>query len=57
MQSEYDSTRQIVNLGLTGTLLGVVARFITHANIAVLIGTVGGLLVAFFLAAIRGEQV
>jgi len=56
MQSEYDNTRQIVNLGLTGTLLGVVARFITHANIAVLIGTVGGLLVAFFLAAIRGEQ-
>jgi len=57
MQNEYDSTRQIVNLGLTGTLLGVVARFITHANIAVLIGTVGGLLVAFFLAAVRDEQV
>ena len=57
MQTEYDNTRQIVNLGLTGTLLGVVARFITHANIAVLIGTVGGLLVAFFLAAVRDEQV
>ena len=57
MRDEDDSTRQMVNLGLTGTLLGVVARFITHANIAVLIGTVGGLLVAFFLAAIRGEQV
>jgi hypothetical protein len=57
MQDEHDSTRQLVNLGLAGTLLGVVARFITHSNVAVLIGTVGGLLVAFFLAAIRGEQV
>jgi hypothetical protein len=56
MQSENDNMRQMVNLGLTGTLLGVVARFITHANIAVLIGTVGGLLVAFFLGAVRGEQ-
>ena len=57
MQDEHDSTRQMVNLGLTGTLLGVVARFITHSNIAVLMGTVGGLLVAFFLAVVRGEQV
>ena len=46
----------IVNLGLTGTLLGVVVRFVTHSDIAVLIGAVGGLLVAFLLAAVRGEQ-
>ena len=56
MHSENDSMR-LVNFGLMGTLLGVVVRFITHANIAVLIGAVGGLLVAFFLAAVRGEQV
>ena len=57
MYSEDDSTRFVVNLGLMGTLLGVVIRFITHSDIAVLIGAVGGLLVAFFLAAVRGEQV
>jgi multisubunit Na+/H+ antiporter MnhG subunit len=56
MQNENDSTQQIVNFGLMGTLLGVVVRFITHSNIAVLVGAVGGLLVAFFLAAVRGEQ-
>jgi multisubunit Na+/H+ antiporter MnhG subunit len=57
MFSENDSTHLIVNLGLIGTLLGVVVRFITHSNIAVLVGAVGGLLVAFLLTAVRGEQV
>jgi hypothetical protein len=56
MFSEDYSTRLLVNLGLIGTLLGVVVRFVTHANIAVLVGAVGGLLVAFLLAAVRGEQ-
>jgi multisubunit Na+/H+ antiporter MnhG subunit len=56
MHSENDSTRFVVNLGLIGTLLGVMVRFITHSDIAVLVGTVGGLLVAFLLAAVRGEQ-
>jgi multisubunit Na+/H+ antiporter MnhG subunit len=55
MFSEDDSTR-FVTLGLIGTLLGVVVRFLTHSNIAVLVGAVGGLLVAFLLAAVRGEQ-
>jgi multisubunit Na+/H+ antiporter MnhG subunit len=45
-----------VNLGLIGTLLGVLVRFVTHSNVAVLVGAVGGLLVAFLLAAVRGEQ-
>ncbi len=57
MFSENDSTHLIVNLGLIGTLLGVVVRFITHSNIAVLVGAVGGLLVAFLLTAVLGEQV
>jgi len=57
MQWQDDSTQLAVNFGLVGTLLGVVVRFITHANVAVLIGAVGGLLVAFLLAAVRGEQV
>jgi hypothetical protein len=57
MFSEDDSTRLLVNLGLIGTLLGVVVRFVTHSNIAVLVGAVGGLLVACLLAAVRGEQV
>jgi multisubunit Na+/H+ antiporter MnhG subunit len=56
MYSENDSTRFVVNLGLIGTLLGVMVRFITHYDISVLIGAVGGLLVAFLLAAVRGEQ-
>jgi multisubunit Na+/H+ antiporter MnhG subunit len=56
MISEDDSTRLMVTLGVIGTLLGVVIRFITHSNIAVLVGAVGGLLVAFLLAAVRGEQ-
>jgi hypothetical protein len=56
MNSETDSTQIVVNLGLIGTLLGVVVRFITHSNVAVPIGAMGGLLVAFLLAAVRGEQ-
>jgi hypothetical protein len=56
MFSENDSTRLMVNLGLIGTLLGVMVRFFTHYDIAVLIGAVGGLLVAFLLSAVRGEQ-
>ncbi len=51
-----DSTQFAVNFGLIGTLLGVVVRFVTHSDIAVLVGAVGGLLVAFLLAAVRGEQ-
>lgn len=57
MKWQGDSTQLAVNFGLVGTLLGVVVRFITHSNVAVLIGAVGGLLVAFLLAAVRGEQV
>jgi len=56
MHSEYDSTQFVVTLGLIGTLLGVIVRFITHSDIAVLVGAVGGLLVAFLLSAVRGEQ-
>ncbi len=54
---EDDSTRWMVTLGVIGTLLGVVVRFVNYCNIAVLVGAVGGLLVAFLLAAVRGEQV
>jgi multisubunit Na+/H+ antiporter MnhG subunit len=57
MNWQDDSTQLTVTLGLIGTLLGVVVRFITHSDIAVLLGAVGGLLVAFLLAAVRGEQV
>jgi multisubunit Na+/H+ antiporter MnhG subunit len=57
MFSEDDSTRLMVTLGVIGTLLGVVVRFVNHSNIAVLVGAVGGLLVAFLLAAVRGEPV
>jgi multisubunit Na+/H+ antiporter MnhG subunit len=57
MNWQDDNTQLAVNFGLVGTLLGVVVRFITHSDIAVLIGAVGGLLVAFLLAAVRGEQV
>jgi len=56
MFPEDDSTRLMVVLGVIGTLLGVVVRFISHSTIAVLLGAVGGLLVAFLLAAVRGEQ-
>ncbi len=57
MFSEDDSTRLMVILGVIGTLLGVVVRIVSHSTIAVLLGAVGGLLVAFLLAAVRGEQV
>jgi hypothetical protein len=57
MFSENDSTHLLANLGLIGTLVGVVVRFITHSSIAVLVGAVGGLLVACLLAAERGEPV
>ncbi len=56
MFSDDYSSSLLVNLGLVGTLLGVVVRFISHSNTAVLVGAVGGLLVAFLLAAVRGEQ-
>jgi multisubunit Na+/H+ antiporter MnhG subunit len=56
MKWQDDSAQLAVNLGLIGTLLGVVVRFVTHSDIAVLMGAVGGLLVAFLLAAVRGEQ-
>ncbi len=57
MFSEDGSTHFVGTLALIGTLLGVVLRFVTHSSIAVLVGAVGGLLVAFLLAAVRGEQV
>ncbi len=56
MHSENDSTQFVMNLVLVGTLLGVLASVITHREAAVLFGAVGGLLVAFLLAAVRGEQ-
>ena len=57
MNWQGDSTQLAVNFGLAGTLVGEVVRLITHAHIAVLIGALGGLLVAFLLAAFRGEHV
>ncbi len=57
MSLQDDNTQLAVNFGLIGTLLGVVVRFITHSNVAVLVGAVGGLLVAFLWATVRGEQV
>ena len=57
MNWQNDSTQLAVDFGLVGTLLGVVVRFFTHSDVAVLVGAVGGLLVAFLLAALRGEQV
>jgi len=57
MNGQDDSTQLAVSFGLIGTLSGVVVRFFTHSNVAVLMGAVGGLLVAFLLAAMRGEQV
>jgi hypothetical protein len=57
MNWQDDSTQFAVSCALIGTLLGVVVRFITHSNVAVLIGAVGGLLAAFLWAAVRGEQV
>jgi hypothetical protein len=56
MYSDNDGTDLVMNLVLVGTLLGVVASVITHREAAVLFGAVGGLLVAFLLAAVRGEQ-
>jgi hypothetical protein len=56
MYSDNDSTHYVMNLVLVGTLLGVLASVITHREAAVLFGAVGGLLVAFLLAAVRGEQ-
>ena len=56
MYSDNDSTDLEMNLVLVGTLLGVLASVITHREVAVLVGAVGGLLVAFLLAAVRGEQ-
>jgi len=57
MSWQDDSAHLAMNFGLIGTLLGVIVRFITHSNVAVLMGAVGGLLVAFLLAAVRGEHV
>jgi len=56
MYSDNDSTHSVMNLVLVGTLLGILARIITNREAAVLFGAVGGLLVAFLLAAVRGEQ-
>jgi positive regulator of sigma E activity len=56
MYSDNDSAHLVMNLVLVGTLLGVLASVITHREAAVLFGAVGGLLVAFLLAAVRGEQ-
>ena len=56
MYSDNDSADSVTNLVLIGTLLGVLASVITHREAAVLFGTVGGLLAAFLLAAVRGEQ-
>ena len=56
MNSKNDTSQIVVNLGLIGTLLGVVVRLITHSRVAVPVGAMGGLLVAFLLAAVRGEQ-
>jgi len=56
MYSDNNSTHSVINLVLVGTLLGVLASVITDRQSAVLFGTVGGLLVAFLLAAVRGEE-
>jgi hypothetical protein len=56
MYSDNDGTDLVMNLVLAGTLLGVLASVITHREAAVQLGAVGGLLVAFLLAAVRGEQ-
>ncbi len=56
MYSDNDGMDLVMNLVLVGTLLGLLASVITHREAAVLLGTVGGLLVAFLLAAVRGEQ-
>lgn len=56
MYSDNDGMDLVMNLVLVGTLLGLLASVITHREAAVLLGAVGGLLVAFLLAAVRGEQ-
>jgi len=56
MYSDNDGMDLVMDLVLVGTLLGVLASVITHREAAVLFGAVGGLLVAFLLAAVRGEQ-
>ncbi len=56
MYSDNDGMDLVMDLVLVGTLLGVVASVITHREAAVFLGAVGGLLVAFLLAAVRGEQ-
>ncbi len=56
MYSDNDDMDLVMDLVLVGTLLGVLASVITHQEAAVLFGAVGGLLVAFLLAAVRGEQ-
>ena len=56
MYSNNDGTDLVMELVLVGTLLGVLASVITHREAAVQLGAVGGLLVAFLLAAVRGEQ-
>jgi hypothetical protein len=56
MYSDNDDTNLVMDLVLVGTLLGVLASVITHREAAVLFGAVGGLLVAFLLAAVRDEQ-
>jgi hypothetical protein len=56
MYPDNDGMDLVMDLVLVGTLLGVLASVITHQEAAVLFGAVGGLLVAFLLAAVRGEQ-
>ena len=56
MSWRYDSTHLVVNLVLAGTMLGVIARLITHASVALPVGALGGVLVAFLVSAVRGEQ-
>ena len=56
MYSDNDGMDLVMDLVFVGTLLGVLASVITHREAAVLFGAVGGLLVAFLLAAVRGEQ-
>jgi hypothetical protein len=56
MYSDNDNPHSVMDLVLVGTLLGVLASIITHRETAVLFGAVGGLLVAFLLSTVRGEQ-
>ena len=56
MSWRYDSSHLATNLVLAGTMLGVIARMITHSSVALPAGALGGLLVAFLVSAVRGEQ-